>query len=328
MSKRSGAFVVGDYPIFKRFITYGWIFLVVGLIAGAGLFISQAQHAQHAQHEQVQVPHSKGNTLLSSSLVNKQAALPRPDHVVIVMEENHSYADVIGSASAPYINSLASQGASFTDSHAITHPSEPNYLALFSGSTQGLTSDACPVTYTGDNLASELIKAGNSFGGYSEELPAVGSTACYAPSASNALYARKHNPWVDFSDLPTNINMPWTNFPSDYSTLPTVSFVVPNQVDDMHSASIQQGDAWLQNHLDGYVQWAKTHNSLLIVTWDEDDGSTTNQVPTLFVGPMVKAGTYSESINHYAILRTLEDLYKLPYVNNSANAVSISDVWT
>ena len=130
MNKRSEAFVAGEYSIFKRFITYGWIFLVVGLIAGAGLFISQAQHGQ------VQTIHSQGSTLISSSLVQKQATiLPKPDHVVIVMEENHSYADILGSASAPYINALASQGASFTDSHAITHPSEPNYLALFSGST-------------------------------------------------------------------------------------------------------------------------------------------------------------------------------------------------
>ena len=321
MNKPSGAFVAAEHSIFKRFITYGWFLLVVGLIAGAGLFIFQAQHGQ------AQTIHSHSTTLLSSSLVHKQATLPKPDHVVIVMEENHSYADIIGSASAPYINSLASQGASFTDSHAITHPSEPNYMALFSGSTQGLTSDACPVTYTGANLASELIKAGDTFGGYSEDLPAVGSTACYAPTASNALYARKHNPWANFSDLPTSINMPWTSFPSDYSTLPTVSVVVPNQVDDMHSASIQQGDTWLQNHLDGYVQWAKTHNSLLVVTWDEDDGSTTNQIATLFVGPMVKTGTYSETINHYTVLRTLEDLYQLPYANNSASATSISDVW-
>ncbi len=323
MNKRSGAFVAAEYPIFKRFTTYIWSILIVGLIAG--LFIFQGQHGQQAK--QAQPLHSNSSALLSSVLVHKQATLPKPDHVVIVMEENHSYSDIIGSASAPYINSLASQGASFTASHAISHPSEPNYLALFSGSTQGLTSDACPVTYTGANLADGLIKAGYSFGGYSEDLPAVGSTACYAPTASNALYARKHNPWVDFSDLPTSINMPLTSFPTDYSTLPTVSVVVPNQLDDMHSASIQQGDTWLQNHLDGYVQWAKTHNSLLIVTWDEDDGSAANQVATIFVGPMVKVGTYSESIDHYSILRTLEDLYKLPYANNSATATSISDVW-
>ncbi len=274
-----------------------------------------------------QLSHKSSSALSSASVVRAQGVLPKPDHIVIVMEENHSSAEIVGSADAPYINSLATQGAVFTNSHAITHPSEPNYLALFSGSTQGLTSDACPVTYTGANLANELITAGDSFGGYSEDLPAVGSTTCYAPNIFNVLYARKHNPWVAFPDLPASVNMPWTSFPSDYSTLPTVSIVVPNQVHDMHSASVQQGDSWLQNNIDGYAQWAKTHNSLLIVTWDEDDSSASNQIATIFVGPMVKPGTYSESINHYTVLRTLEDLYKLPYANNSANATPISDVW-
>ena len=69
------------------------------------------------------------------------------------------------------------------------------------------------------------------------------------------------------------------------------------------------------------------HNSLLIVTWDEDDGSTTNQIPTFFVGPMVKAGQYSESINHYSVLRTLEAMYSLPYADESANVPAINNIW-
>src|SRR5262245_13205440 len=73
------------------------------------------------------------------------SAVPRPDHVLVVMMENTGYSSIIGSASAPYINSIASQGASFTDSHGVTHPSQPNYLALFSGSQQGVTDDTCPV---------------------------------------------------------------------------------------------------------------------------------------------------------------------------------------
>jgi acid phosphatase len=82
----------------------------------------------------------------------RSAAATRPDHVVVVMMENHSYSDVIGSPAAPYLNSLAAQGASFDNSFAITHPSEPNYLALFSGSTQGVTDDSCPHTFSGSNL--------------------------------------------------------------------------------------------------------------------------------------------------------------------------------
>lgn len=266
-------------------------------------------------------------TTLASTVVHTQGTLPRPDHVVVVMEENHAYSEIIGSTDAPYINSLAQQGASFTDSHAITHPSQPNYLALFSGSTQGVTSDDCPQSFSGSNLASELLAANLSFGGYSESMPSVGFTDCFAPDPITALYARKHNPWVNFTNVPTNANMPWTSFPTDYSQLPTISFVIPNQQNDMHSGPVSQADSWLKTNLDGYVQWAKTHNSLLIVTWDEDDGSTSNQIPTLFVGPMVKVGQYSETINHYTVLRTLEDMYSLPYAGASAQASPITDTW-
>src|SRR5262245_48833949 len=125
------------------------------------------------------------------------ASVPQPAHTVIVVLENHGYSQVIGSSDAPFLNQLASRGALFTDSHAITHPSEPNYLALFSGSTQGVTSDACPVTFTAPNLAAGLLTAGKTFAGYSEGLPAPGSTACSAGE-----YARKHVPWADFRNVP------------------------------------------------------------------------------------------------------------------------------
>ncbi|MBO0871737.1 MAG: acid phosphatase, partial [Micromonosporaceae bacterium] len=106
------------------------------------------------------------------------AALPRPDHVVILIDENHSYNQINGRATAPYLNSLGNTGAKFTMSFGMAHPSEPNYLALFSGSTQGLSDDSCPHTYSGANLGSELIAAGLSFTGYSETMPSDGYTGC------------------------------------------------------------------------------------------------------------------------------------------------------
>jgi hypothetical protein len=248
---------------------------------------------------------------------------PRPTHVVVVIEENHPFGAIIGSNAAPYINTLAGQGAVFTNSFAITHPSEPNYLALFSGSTQGITDDSCPHTFNGPDLGGELLTAGFSFTGFSEDLPASGYAGC-----NSANYARKHNPWVDFTDVPAASNQPFSAFPTDFTQLPTVAFVVPNLVDDMHDGTIGQGDSWLQAHIDPYVQWAKSHNSLLIVTWDEDDGSQNDHIPTLFVGPMVQAGQYGESINHYNVLRTIEDMYALPYAGSTAQAASITDVWT
>src|SRR5262249_23321585 len=148
---------------------------------------------------------------------------------------------------APYINSLANSGALFTQSFGVTHPSQPNYLALFSGSTQGTIDDSCPHTFGPPDLGGQLIAAGKTFGGYSESMPSVGYTGCVYPSALNPLYARKHNPWVNFTDVPSSNNMPFTSFPSsaNFSSLPTISFVVPNQQNDMHDGTISQGDTWL-----------------------------------------------------------------------------------
>lgn len=283
---------------------------------------------QHATPIATPAAHMQRTSTLPGTVQTQHAlSLPRPTHVVVVMEENDGYAQIIGSASAPYINALATQGALFTHSHAITHPSQPNYLALFSASTQSVTDDSCPQTFAGQNLASELLSAGASFGGYSESMPSIGYTGCSTSLFDLFGYARKHNPWSDFPNLSSRVNLPWTSFPTNFSTLPTVSFVVPNQQNDMHSGSIRQADTWLQTNLNAYVQWEQKNNSLLIVTWDEDDGSSANHIPTLFVGPMVKVGQYSETIDHYSVLRTLEAFYGLPYLGEATNRTTISDVW-
>jgi hypothetical protein len=250
-------------------------------------------------------------------------AVPRPDHVLVVIDENHAQGEIVGSANAPYITGLSKAGANFTNSHAISHPSQPNYLALFSGSTQGVTSDTCPKkAFTTPDLGGQALTAGIGFAGYSESLPSVGSTVC-----TSGNYARKHNPWVDFSDVPSSANLRFTDFPTDYSKLPAVSFVVPNLQNDMHDGSIQQGDAWLKQHLDGYIQWAKTHNSLFVLTFDEDDYTTANLIPTVITGAGVKAGNYGENISHYSVLRTIEDAYGLPHAGAAASATPITDIW-
>ncbi len=250
------------------------------------------------------------------------AAVPRPAHVVVVIMENHARSQIIGSSSAPYINSLAKSGANFTQSYAITHPSQPNYLALFSGSTQGVTDDSCPHTYSSANLGAQVLGAGLSFGSYSESMPSAGYTGC-----TSGGYARKHNPAVNFTNVPTADNLTFGSFPTDYANLPTVSYVDPNLNDDMHDGTIAQGDTWLKNHLGGYATWARTHNSLLIVTWDEDNGTAGNNVATIFIGQHVKTGTYTERVTHYRVLRTIEDAYGLGHAGAAASATPVSDIW-
>lgn len=244
----------------------------------------------------------------------------RPDHVVIVLEENHSYKQIITDHAAPYIDQLANTSASMTNSHAITHPSQPNYLALFSGSTHGIVNDTCPHTFGSRNLGSELGSAGLSFTGYSESMPSVGYTGC-----KTATYARKHNPAPDFTDLPGGVNQPFAAFPYDYSQLPTVSYVVPNLQHDMHDGTVRAADSWLRTHFDRYVTWAKAHNSLLILTWDE--GAEPNQIPTVFAGAHVKPGDYAEHVDHYNVLATVQDMYGLPPLGVSAERSPITDIF-
>lgn len=256
----------------------------------------------------------------------------RFDHVVIVVMENKNYADIIGRPDeAPYLNGLAAAGAVFSNSYAVSHPSEPNYLALFSGSTQGVSDDNCPYHFSNvPNLGSELIAAGLSFAGYSESMPSNGYTGC--GSSLSFGYVRSHNPWVDFNNVPASSNLTFNSFPHTYTQLPVLSFVVPNLCNDMHYCSRDTGDSWIHNNLGGYASWALSHNSLLVVTFDEDAsilglGGDGNRVPTIFYGAHVRHGTYSERTGHYGILRTLEDMYGLPHAGASATASPITDVW-
>ncbi|GEM_PF-658936 len=269
---------------------------------------------------------------LGALLAGPAAAIPRPDHVVMLILENHGDSSVIGSTYAPYINKLAGDSltAKFTQSFALTHPSQPNYLMLFSGSKQGITDDAVPgnLPFKTANLGASLLAKSLTFIGYSDDLPSIGFTG----ATSNG-YARKHAPWVNWqgtgvNGIPSTAHLPFTGFPTDYTTLPTLSIVVPNLQHDMHDGTVAQSDTWIKTYLDGYVQWAKTHNSLFILTFDEDENKGgPNRVPTFFLGPMVKKGSYSSIINHYNVLRTLEDMYGLTHSGEAATANPITEVW-
>ena len=263
------------------------------------------------------------------------ATPPRYDHVVIVIEENRTVSQIIGDlVNAPYINSLASGGVKLGAMFAIEHPSQPNYLQLFSGSNQGVLDDNLPANFsttptgtypfTTPNLGAEIIAAGFTFAGFSEELESAGAVdwADYDPHSAThpgITYRRKHNPWANWVakvlPLPANqvtgsVNRAFTQFPANFALLPTVSFIVPNQLHDMHDGSRKQGDDWLAANLNAYAVWAKTNNSLLIITWDEDDYNLDNKIPTVLYGANLRNGTTAAGTwTHHNMLRTLEDMY-------------------
>jgi len=270
------------------------------------------------------------------------AGLPVYDHIVIVVEENKSYDQIIGNlADAPYLNALAGEGASLTAMFAEEHHSQGNYFWMFSGSNQNVGfDDAIPdpsnhpnYPFQAGNLAQQLIARGRTFKGYADGLPAIGSTV-----RIHGHYARKHVPWMSFANVPngstanTSSNLRFLDFPTEFARLPTVSFVSPDQVHDMHDGAIPDairgGDRWLHDNLDAYYRWARQNNSLLIVTFDEDDdpagfsGLTDpaspdarrrNRIATIFAGAHIKPGRYAEGrgATHVNLLRTLEAMYGL-----------------
>lgn len=262
--------------------------------------------------------------VLASTTQPSSALLPSPAHVVMVIEENKSYRDIVGNASAPYVNSLIAHAALFTQSYAVAHPSQPNYMALFTGQVNS-NGDQCPavgISPNAPNLASELRSAGRSFGGYSENEPSTGFRGCFSDNS----YAQKHAPWAHFPNVTAAENQPYANFPK-YTNLPTVSVIIPNLSDDMHSGSIRRGDAWLRRNVAPMIAWSEAHDTLFIITWDESSAAISNHIPTLFIGPMVQPGRYAEIVSHFRVLRTIEDLYHLPHAGLSAHVTPISNIW-
>ncbi len=262
--------------------------------------------------------------------------IPLYDHVVFVVMENKDVDKIVGNPVAPYINSLINDSscAFFTQSFGLTHPSQPNYLYLFSGSNQGVVDNYVPqnLPFTTPNLGASLRAKGLTFLGFAEDMPSIGST-----DTTTGLYARKHNPWVNWqgtgtNNLPGECNLPYSYFPGEFNTLPTVAFVVPNMENDMHngevdSMQIATGDTWLKNNFDKYIQWSKKNNSLFILTFDEDNFTADNRIATLFIGENITSGKYDKPISHINVLRTIEKMFALPPAGIDSADGSITDCW-
>ncbi len=251
-------------------------------------------------------------------------------HVIWIFMENHGYSQVVGSASAPFVNLLAAQCGLATNYHAITHPSLPNYIAATSGGTQGVTDDAGPSAHPLDvpSIFSQVRDAGLEWRSYQESAPA---NCTLSPSSP---YAVKHDPAAYYTGLRDDCAM-WDvpmgttsagHFLSDLNSnaLPAFSFVTPNLCNDTHDCSIATGDAWLKawfarivaspGYLDG--------STVVFLTWDEDAGADGNRVPTVVVSPKTPLGTVSTTLfSHYSLLKTAEELLGIPsFLGHAADA--------
>lgn len=238
------------------------------------------------------------------------ASQPTFSHVVLVMEENHSYSDVIGSSSMPYFNSLASQNGLATQYFADAHPSIPNYLMLTTGLMETF-DDSFAGVIDDDNVVRELVKAGKTWKAYAESIPSAGYL-----SSDSGPYLRRHDPFTYLSDVQNssaqaaNI-VPFSQFATDLANnaLPQYSFIVPNVNDDAHNGTLAQADAWLQSNIAPLIADSAFQSSgLLIITFDEGDQSDINhgggQVATVIVSSAAKKGFQSTALyQHQSTLR-------------------------
>ena len=258
-------------------------------------------------------------------------------HVFVVVMENHAYTQVWNTSSSPYITSLGNAYARATNYTAITHPSLPNYLDLYGGSNYGITTDCSPSSschVNAKNLADNLTAKGLTWKGYMESMP----SNCDITTSGN--YAPKHDPFVYFDDIRINTArcdagvVPYTALANDLksaSTTPNFAFITPNLCDDMHNCSVSTGDSWLKSHLPSILNSpaCTVDKCLLILTWDEDDGSHGNKVLTIFAGSGAKTGgaVSSKTYNHYSLLKTVETIFGLPtQTSNDINAVAMTDL--
>jgi phosphatidylinositol-3-phosphatase len=271
--------------------------------------------------------------LLFPLLINAQ--VPASSHVVVVLEENHSYSSVIGNSAMPYFNSLATQYGLATQYYANAHPSIGNYFMLTTG--QIITNnDSFSSTITNDNIVRHFLTAGKTWKSYAESLPSVG----YIGGDTGA-YLRHHNPFTYFSDVVNSsvqrMNLvPFPQFAADMNNnaLPDFSFVVPNVNDDAHNGTLQQADQWLQTNIAPlFNNPAFQKDGILIIVFDESfDTDTTHgggHIAAVVAGPLAKKGFKSTALyQHQNLLRTVMDAVgDHTYPGAAASAMDMSDMF-
>jgi hypothetical protein len=241
---------------------------------------------------------------------------PTPSHVFVIVLENRSYAQVVGSG---YIAQLAQAYAYASDYHGVSHPSLPNYLALTSGTTYGISDDGWHNLPAG-GLGAQLTAAGITWRAYMEGM----TNGCYR---SPYPYALKHNPFAYYGGKCPAEVVPFTNFAGDMQgEVPRFVWITPDLCHDGHDCSNAVVNQWLSQTVPpilGSSAWQD--NGVLFITWDEGEDSA-NSVLTLVIHPDQRFHQSDRSYNHYSLLATIEDELGLPRLGAAAQAAPIDDL--
>ena len=298
---------------------------VIGLaIVGVSVLVASPVVARLLHHGDL--------TSLAAEPSGSLGPVPPLTHAYVIVLENRAYEGIVGSPDAPYLNSLIARYGLAQSYQAVAHPSQPNYVALVSGSTNGVTDDE-PHDINAPNVFDQLEQAGRTWRVFAEDYPGgcfTGATATDGRDGTGT-YARKHNPAISFpaiSGTPSrcaNIQ----DLTSFDPAAADVEFIIPNQCHDMHSCSTAEGDAWLKQFVPTILDSA-TYKSggALFITFDEssDADKVSNHVATIVASPLVPAGSQSAVPHtHYSLLRTLEDAWHLPCLADSCSANNLGE---
>jgi hypothetical protein len=242
------------------------------------------------------------------------------DHVVWIVMENKAYDDVLQGSTAPFLQSLARACGQATNLHAETHPSLPNYIAMTSGSTHGVQDDNPPPSHPlgGPSIFSQL---GAHWRALQESMPRP------CDSGTTDLYAPKHNPAAYYTNLAKSCKKQDVRLGSKPDLSARFTFITPNLCHDMHNCDVATGDRYLSSLVPKIVKTKqyRAGHTVVFITWDEDDGSTSNLIPTLVISPSTRPGTKSaKRFTHYSMLRTTEELLGLKKkLGGAAHAASM-----
>jgi hypothetical protein len=261
--------------------------------------------------------------------------VPAQSPIVVIMLENKTEADVHDATDAPYLKHLLAAGAEMIDYQAIAHPSQPNYLALFSGSTQGVFDDDLH-DIDAPTLADQIEAAGKTWRMFAENYPgncSLAATASGGPDGDGT-YARKHVPALSFRSITATPSrcanvQPLGSFTPDAANF---IWVVPNLCHDMHDCPIASGDRWLASFVPKILEapaFQPGGHGLVVVTFDEGRGNDGNaEVVTVLLGPDVRAGTKSDiAHSHYSVLRTIETSLGLPCLADACEANTLGEAF-
>jgi hypothetical protein len=254
------------------------------------------------------------------------ALAPRDLRIAVIVMENKEASQILGNSKAPYLNRLAQENAYASRWYGIRHPSLPNYLALLGGSTFGVTENCADCIQDARSLPDQLDAAGLSWRAYMEGVP----RPCFT-GKSNGRYAKKHNPFVYFKPI---VNDPARcarivgidQLAADEKAgLANFVFITPDLCSDTHDCGVDTGDHFLARTVPPLLT-ALGPNGLLVVTYDEGDSDTGcctkaegGQVFTVFAGPHAKQhARVDDQLNHYSLLRTIEDLFGLDHLGDAA----------